>query len=513
MLVDDPAEPSAQVEANALQQSAGAAGPQKPAGAAGPQESGGAGGAQESPAGAPPQESAGATPRESAGATAAPAPKGTPATTATGSAAEGDLGLGGPARPLTEAERQRSALLVTTRRRATGLLVAMTVLFGLSTAFVHEESWLEWVQAAAAASMVGGLADWFAVTALFRRPLGLPIPHTAIVVERKDRFAETLGTFVQENFLTPEAVISRLTAAGALPRAAGWLADEEHAAELAARAAQGLVSAAGLLRDDDVHQVVDALVRQRLDDVALAPLAGRVLEQLTKDGRHEPLVDAGLETLSNYLRDHGSELHARLGIRSPWWVPGPLSRGMVQRLLARSQSVLSDMAHDRNHPLRQQLREGLARGAEQLQTDSDLRRRGEEVKAELLAEPTVREFAAALWRDVKDQLRVQAAQPDSELRTRLTGFIQQTGERLRDDPALAASAERSIEALTRFVLGNFKGELVSLVSGTIARWDAIDTSRRLELLLGPDLQYIRINGTVFGAVVGLILHAVGLAAG
>ena len=443
----------------------------------------------------------------------APAHARTAATTATGPVTEGDLGLGGPARPLTDAERRRSALLVTTRRRATGLLVAMTVLFGLSTAFVHDESWLAWVQAAAAASMVGGLADWFAVTALFRRPLGLPIPHTAIVIERKDRFAETLGTFVQENFLTPEAVISRLRAAGAIPRAAAWLADEEHAAELADRAAQGLVSAADLLRDDDVHQVVDALVRQRLDDVALAPLAGRVLEQLTKDGRHEPLVDASLEALSNYLRDHGAELHARLGIRSPWWLPGPLSRGMVQRLIARSQSVLSDMAHDRDHPLRQQVREGLARVAEQLQTDSDLRRRGEEVKAELLAEPTVREFAAALWRDTKDQLRVQAAQPDSELRTRLTGFIQQTGERLRDDPALAASAERSIEVFTRFVLGNFKGELVSLVSGTIGRWDATDTSRRLELLLGPDLQYIRINGTVFGAVVGLILHAVGLAAG
>jgi uncharacterized membrane-anchored protein YjiN (DUF445 family) len=389
----------------------------------------------------------------------------------------------------------------------------MTVIFGLSTAFVHQASWLAWIQATAVASMVGGLADWFAVTALFRRPLGLPIPHTAIVIERKDRFAETIGNFVQENFLTPEAVIARLRAAGAVNRAADWLADEGHAAQLAGRAAQGLVSATDLMRDDDVHQLVDALVRQKLDEVALAPLAGRVLEELTKDGRQEPLVDTALEMLSNYLRDHGTELHARLGIRSPWWLPGPLSTRMVQRLLARSESVLSDMAHDRNHPLRQQLRDGLARVAEQLQTDPALRQKGEEVKAELLSEPTVREFAAALWRDVKDQLRVQAARPDSELRVRLTAFIAQTGERLRDDPALAASAERSLEALARFVLSNFEGELVGLVSGTIGRWDAVDTSRRLELLLGPDLQYIRINGTVFGAAVGLILHAVGMAAG
>jgi len=414
----------------------------------------------------------------------------------------------GPGRALSPAEQQRAALLVVTRRRATGLLVFATVVFALSTAFVHQASWLAWVQAVAVASMVGGLADWFAVTALFRRPLGLPIPHTAIVVERKDRFAATIGSFVQESFLTPEAVSTRLRAASALPRAAAWLADPDHAADLAGRAADLLVAGAGLLRDEDVHEVVDALIRQRVDSVALAPVAGRTLEQLTREGRHEPVMDSALAALARSVRLHGPELHERLGVYSPWWLPGPISDRMVARLLERTSTVLYDMAVNRHHPLRQQLDAGLEKLAEQLQTDEVMRRRGEEFKAEILSEPTIRDFATTVWRDVKEQLRTQAAQPGSELRAQLTRLIAQTGQRLRDDPALADTAQRGLDTVIRTVLGNFEDELVALVSGTIARWDAVDTSHRLELLLGPDLQYIRINGTVFGALAGLILHAI-----
>jgi len=418
----------------------------------------------------------------------------------------------GPGRALSPAERKRAALLVVTRRRATGLLVAATVLFALATAFAHQASWLGWVQAVAVASMVGGLADWFAVTALFRRPLGLPIPHTAIVVERKDRFAETIGSFVQESFLTPEAVSARMRAANAVPRAAAWMADPGHASDLAGRAADLLVAGAGLLRDEDVHELMDTLVRRRLDAIALAPVAGRTLEQLTREGRHEEVVDAALAALSQSVRTHGPELHERLGVYSPWWLPGPISDHMVNRLLERTSIVLDDMARYREHPLRQQLDAGLVKLADQLQTDEEMRRRGEEFKAEILSTPAIRDFATTVWRDIKDQLRDQAAQPGSELRAQLTRLIAQTGERLRGDPALAETAQRGIDTATRTLLGNFDHELVALVSGTVARWDAVDTANRLELLLGPDLQYIRINGTVFGAMAGLVLHAISVAA-
>jgi uncharacterized membrane-anchored protein YjiN (DUF445 family) len=263
-----------------------------------------------------------------------------------------------------------------------------------------------------------------------------------------------------------------------------------------------------LLRDEDVHEVVDALLRERVDSVALAPVAGRALEQLTREGRHEPVMDAALAGLAQSVRLHGPELHERLGVYSPWWLPGPISDRMVSRLLERTSTVLDEMAGNRNHPLRQQLDAGLEKLADQLQTDAAMRRRGEEFKAEILSEPTIRDFATAVWRDVKEQLRTQAAQPGSELRAQLTRLIAQTGQRLRDDPALADTAQRGLDTVIRTVLGNFEEDLVALVSGTIARWDAVDTSNRLELLLGPDLQYIRINGTVFGALAGLILHAI-----
>ena len=414
-------------------------------------------------------------------------------------------------RPLTPAERRRARQLVVTRRRATGLLVVVAVVFGLSTAFVHRASWLGWIQATAVASLVGGLADWFAVTALFRRPLGLPIPHTAIVVERKDRFAETLGNFVQESFLTPDAVTARLRSSHALRRGAAWLADEDHARQLAGRAAEALVGAADLLADSDVYDVLDGLLRQRIDRIALAPVAGRALEQVTRDGRHEPLLDAALSALSEYVAVHGVDLHRRLGEQSPWWLPGPVSKRMVARLLLRTQNVLADMAADRHHPLRRQLGDALAALATRLQTDPEMRERGEELKAEFLAQPTVRELAAAVWTDVKKELRAQSVRPDSELRRKLAQAIASGGRRLGTDAELFGAVERSVDAAVKVVLSSFEDELVALVSGTIARWDATDTSHRLELLLGPDLQYIRINGTVVGALAGLALHAVSMA--
>ncbi len=418
----------------------------------------------------------------------------------------------GAGRLLSPAEQRRSRQLVVTRRRATGLLVVVTVIFGVSTALLPDARWLSWVQATAVASLVGGLADWFAVTALFRRPLGLPIPHTAIVVERKDRFADTLGSFVQESFLTPDAVSARLRSSGALPRAAAWLADDEHAARLSGRAAEGLVGLADLIRDADVHELLDGVVRRRIEAVALAPVAGRALQQVTRDGRHEPVLDAALHGLSRYVATHGEEMHRRLGAQSPWWLPGPLSKRMVHRLLDRSETVLGQMAIDRHHPLRVHLTEALEGLAIQLQTDPQMRRRGEELKAELLAQPTVRELAATLWEEVKGELRDQSVQPGSELRRRLAGLIASGGRRLATEADLAAAVERAADAVLEIALTSFDEELVGLVTGTIARWDAHDTAYRLELLLGPDLQYIRINGTIVGALAGLALHAVAAAA-
>jgi uncharacterized membrane-anchored protein YjiN (DUF445 family) len=383
--------------------------------------------------------------------------------------------------------------------------VVAAATFGIATALEPRDHWLGWVQAAALASLVGGLADWFAVVALFRRPLGLPLPHTAIVVERKDRFAETLGGFVQENFLSYSAVIERLRSSQALARAARWMSEPDNAAELAGRVAGALVTGAELVRDEDVQATFESLLRDRLRAIGLAPLAGRALDGLTRGGRHQPLLDSTLDSLARWLSIHGADLHHRLGTRSPWWLPGPIDRSLVDRLLRRSQSVVADMASDRAHPLRRRLDAALQELAAQLQTSERWRRRGEELEADLLTQPAVRQFATEVWTDLKAAIAKQAADPDSMLRARLSTATVEVGKRLLDDPTLALSAERGLEAAVRLLVDKFEPDLAALVSGTIERWDAVDTSRRLELLLGPDLQYIRINGTVVGA---LALHAV-----
>jgi uncharacterized membrane-anchored protein YjiN (DUF445 family) len=386
--------------------------------------------------------------------------------------------------------------------------VAVTVVFVLSTIWVAHHPWLAWVQATAVASMVGGLADWFAVTALFRHPLGIPVPHTAIVVTRKDRFAETLGAFVQESFLSPDSVSERLRVVNAVPRLARYLADPEGADAVAGHAMDAAVAAAGVLGDDDVHEVIDALLRSRLDQVKLAPLIGGALAQATKADRHQPTVDAALAAAARQLRRYAPQLHRRLGSRSPWWLPGPLEERIVERLIQRSHEVLADMAADRNHPLRRQIDASLSQFAADLQTSPELIERGEVIKRDLTGQKEVRAFATNLWTDVKRQLALQANDRHSDLRRRVAEFVVRSGERLRDDPQLAESASRSLDTAVRTVLARFESELAGLVSGTIRRWDAAETSRRLELLLGPDLQYIRINGTVVGALAGLLLHAV-----
>jgi uncharacterized membrane-anchored protein YjiN (DUF445 family) len=411
-----------------------------------------------------------------------------------------------PSSPNAELKR---AQLVVTRRRATLLLAVVTAVF-VTTVVVGADggSFLGYVQATCEASMVGGLADWFAVVAIFRHPLGLPIPHTAIIPARKEQFGETLGEFIQTSFLTPDAVVERVEAADVGGRVARWLAEPANADRLAGHGADAAVQVADLLRDEDVQSAVDGFVRTRVEQVALAPLAGRALGAATRGGRHDPLVDTALTGLARYLDEHREELHQRFEATSPWWLPGAVEDQIFQRLLDGARAVLAEMVRDHEHDLRRLLDERLTALAQDLQTSPELRARGEQLAQDLLDQPELRDWVAGIWTDAKAALRVQAADPQSELRRALAQAIQSAGERLLSEPALAGIVQMGVERAVRYVVEHFGGEITSLVSGTIARWDGEETAQRLELLLGPDLQFIRINGTVVGGLAGLGLHAI-----
>jgi uncharacterized membrane-anchored protein YjiN (DUF445 family) len=371
-----------------------------------------------------------------------------------------------------------------------------------------DTTWEGYLQAAAEAAMVGGLADWFAVTALFRHPLRLPIPHTAIIVARKDQFGATLGEFIQDTFLTPDAVVDRLRTAEVASRLAAWLGDPDHAARLSGELVDGARQAVDLVDDDDVQGLIEGILVERLDAVDLAPVAGRSLEFLIRDGRHHDVLDTGLRELDGYLAGNRDELRTRLGEASPWWLPGAAEDRIFDRLVDGARRLLGEMLDDREHRLRQRFDERLRVLASDLQTSEAYRARGEQLKHELLAHPEVGAWIASLWDDAKAALRAQATDPRSVLQERLAGLVMTAGRRIDEDPALAAKIDGAMASAATYVVDRFHGEIVELVAGTISRWDAHETADRLELLLGPDLQYIRINGTVVGALAGLALHGI-----
>jgi uncharacterized membrane-anchored protein YjiN (DUF445 family) len=420
-----------------------------------------------------------------------------------------------PVAPVSALQREplelRVRRLAAARRRATALLAAVTALFvGVTAAGVHG-TLLGYVQAGAEAAMVGGVADWFAVTALFRRPLGLPIPHTALIVERKDQFAATLGQFVQENFLNADVLAERIRTAGLVSRLAAWLADKANAARFAGRTADLVVTVAEALRDEDVQRVLTTELTRALDAVEVAPLAGRVLRVVIAGNHHAELFNTIVSAADRYLADHYAELRDLFEGESPRWLPDAVYRRVFDRLHARLRQRLAAMAADPDDQTRRQFDEWIAGLPDRLETSPELRERGERLKRDLLGSALLRDWSSSLWQRAKDTLRAQAADPDSEMRRRLADALVAAGWRLSSDRRLHEGLERMVESGARAVADQFHDELAGLVTGTIERWDAAETSTQLELLLGRDLQFIRINGTVVGASVGLALHAIALA--
>jgi uncharacterized membrane-anchored protein YjiN (DUF445 family) len=413
--------------------------------------------------------------------------------------------------PETANERERRRLLRAGRQRATGLLVVVAACWIVVQIIGSDATWAAYAEAMAEAGMVGGLADWFAVVALFRRPLHLPIPHTAVIVERKDQFGATLGSFVRDSFLTPDIVAERVRSAEVVPRVATWLSEPDNAARLAGHVADAAVTAADLLRDDEVHRALEEVARRRVETTPLAPLAGRALQAMTEDGRHHDLLDVMLRAIDRFLTDNRANLRARFADESPWWLPDAAEDRIFERLLDGARSVLGEVARNPHHELRVDFDARVQRLVGELQTSEAMRARGEELKHELLAQPELRAWVTRIWDDVKEGLRAQAADPDSELRRRVGDTIVAFGARLRDDPVLAARVVDGIETGARYVAEHFGDEIGSTISSTVSRWDGHESADRLELLLGPDLQFIRINGTVVGALAGLVIHAAGQA--
>ena len=403
----------------------------------------------------------------------------------------------------------RARDLARMKRLATGLFLVAAVVF-LACLFVGEDAgaWVGYVRATAEASMVGALADWFAVTALFRHPLRLPIPHTAIIPRKKDQIGESLGTFVQTHFLTREVVEQTVDAVDVPGRLGALLAAPGRAERLAGDAAVALKAVADLLKDDDVQPAVAALVDRKLHETPAAPVVARVLELVVEGDRHQEVLSAALRGLARFLHDNRIVFRAQLGDASPAWVPDWVDDRVFDRAFTGVLEFLDDVGDDPRHELRRVYDVRLRSYVHALRTDPVAAARVEEFKRELIDHPAVRTWSGSLWTNAKNAVLAAANDPGSELRTRVAAMIRDVAERLGTDAVLRELVQRQGRRAAGYLAERFAGDLAALVSTTVARWDSEETSRRLELQVGRDLQFIRINGTVVGGLAGLVIYTI-----
>jgi len=416
-----------------------------------------------------------------------------------------------PSAPLASSldDPERARDLTRMKRLATGLFLLAAAVF-LACVLLGGEagSWVGYVKATAEASMVGALADWFAVTALFRHPLGLPIPHTAIIPRKKDQIGESLGTFVQENFLTRSVIEAKLTTIDVPGRLGGFLAAPGRAERLAGDAAAVITALSELLRDEDLEPAVADLVDRKLHATPAAPAVARVLELVVEGDRHQEVMSAALRGLSHFLQENRLVFRAQLGDASPAWVPDWVDDRVFDRVFAGLQGFLEEVGTDPRHELRRSYDARLRAYVHALRTDPDTAARIEDLKKELLEHPAVRTWSGSLWRNAKNGVLSAAADPDSELRARLAGFIRDAARLLQNDPTVRELVQRHSHSIAGYLVERFSADLADLVSSTVARWDTQETSERIELQVGRDLQWIRVNGTVVGGLAGLVIYTV-----
>jgi uncharacterized membrane-anchored protein YjiN (DUF445 family) len=408
---------------------------------------------------------------------------------------------------LDDPERARD--LTRMKRLATGLFLAAAAVF-LACVLLGEDAgaWVGYVRATAEASMVGALADWFAVTALFRHPLRLPIPHTAIIPRKKDQIGESLGAFVQENFLTRAVVEEKLTTVDVPGRLGGFLAAPGRAERLAGDASAVLTALTSLLRDEDLQPAVAAIVDRKAHETPAAPVLARVLELVVEGDRHQEVLSAALRLLARFMQENRLVFRAQLGDASPAWVPDWVDDRVFDKVFAGLQDFLEEVGDDPRHELRRSYDARLRAYVHALRTDPDTAARVEGLKKELLDHPAVRAWSGSLWTNAKNAVLAAAADPDSELRSRLAGMIGDAARLLQHDPTVRELVQRHTHRIAGSLVERFSGDLAELVSSTVARWDTEETSRRIELQVGRDLQWIRVNGTVVGGLAGLVIYTV-----
>ncbi|MET4048120.1 uncharacterized membrane-anchored protein YjiN (DUF445 family) [Rhodococcus sp. UYP5] len=393
---------------------------------------------------------------------------------------------------------------------ATGFLVFATVVYMFCR---WQESrgageWVGYVRAAAEAGMVGALADWFAVTALFKHPLGIPIPHTAIIKKKKDQLGASLGSFVGSNFLAPDVVSEKIGSAQIPLRLGTWLAQPENADRVAAESATVLRGVVEVLNDDDITQVIDNTIVRRLADPEWGPPIGRVLGELIKENRQLPLIDMLAERAHQWALGSQETIERVVSRDSPTWSPKFVDTLLGEKIYKELVEFTWKVRSTPEHELRLAANKFLVDYAHDLQHDPATIEKAESLKSQIMGRAEVTGLASATWKVAKRLIMESVDDPSSTLRRKISENAAGWGVRLRDDDELRGKVDGWLLGGARYIAANYADEITTIITDTVARWDAEEASSKIELQVGRDLQFIRINGTVVGALAGLAIYSV-----
>jgi uncharacterized membrane-anchored protein YjiN (DUF445 family) len=406
--------------------------------------------------------------------------------------------------PLKQAELRRMKLL------ASALFWVATVIFVLGSLYEEQYAWLGFVRATAEAAMVGAIADWFAVTALFRHPLNLKIPHTAIIPTRKDSIGRSFGHFVKTNFLSAEVISAKLETMSLTRQVFDWISRPENSRVIADYVATGLAAIVQVMKDEDVQSLIEYNLAARVRATQIAPLLGKGLSLTLSGNREQELLNGTLKLAAHLLRENKAGIQDMISRETPWWLPQTVDRAIYEKLVEATDKMLQEVSSNPDHSLHRKFSEVLAQFIEDLQHSPDVAAREEAWKEELLQQPVVQEFASSLWSDLKTLLLEYDANPDSDIRLPIQRGLLRFSQTILEDENMLEKIDHWLEAGAIHIIQNYGYEVEQLISQTISNWDAEETSRKIELHVGKDLQFIRINGTLVGGLVGLIIHTISL---
>ena len=398
-------------------------------------------------------------------------------------------------------EASKRRVLRRHQRSATGLLVVAALIFLVLHAIPDPPFLIQLIEAGAEAAVVGGLADWFAVTALFRHPLGIPIPHTALIPRHKDGLGRGLGTFIERNFLAPELVAERLGRADLGGKLADWLSDSGNARMVAGHLVGAVPHLLRTLDDQQVRDFLHRALHQQISKVDIAPALLRGLSVMTERGYHHELFDRAIDYVRRYLSENEQRIYELVGERSRWYVPPNVDR-TVARTLVRGILQLLDELMERDNKTRQQFEAGLKQMIDDLRHSEGYRARMASIRDDVIASPDVQAFLGSVWDDVRDLFVRHVDPPSPELIESVAAAVQGLGRTLAAEPDMRERVNRNIEALIREFIVPWRAEIGRFIADVVKSWDPTTVSNRMELTVGRDLQFIRVNGTIVGALVG-----------